>query len=250
LLWDVYYPSEGADRAPLVLVVDGGGWRSGSRALVAPACAAFAARGFVAIAPEYRLLGEAPWPAPIEDLKSAIQQAHLRFKTGVSGARPLFLCGNSAGAQLALLAGSDAECQVSGVAAFFAPTRLDAGWGKVLDISDPDTLSKISPLEHAHELPPTIIFAGDADPLTPAALSRELYDAMRKAGRTADLQIFADLIHEFVSLPGMMDLTVTNAVAFFRRTTLEKVQFDSALEELRQFWTDLLRSMQADGGAK
>jgi hypothetical protein len=47
-----------------------------------------------------------------------------------------------------------------------------------------------------------------------------------------------------------MDLTVTNAVAFFRRTTLEKVQFDSALEELRQYWTNLLRSMQADGGAK
>ncbi len=77
------------------------------------------------------------------------------------------------------------------------------------------------------------------DPMTPPELSLDLYRAIRRAGGTADLRLYADLIHEFVSLPGMMEATVDDAVAFFARTVLHKTEFDAALERLRRWWEGL-----------
>jgi acetyl esterase/lipase len=64
LRWNIFRAAAAAGRAPAVMLYHGGGWRVGDRATMTAACTAFARLGYVAIAPEYRLLGEAPWPAP------------------------------------------------------------------------------------------------------------------------------------------------------------------------------------------
>lgn len=78
LRWDIYRPDGRSDGRPAVLVIHGGGWREGSRKAMADACAAFCAHGVIAIAPEYRLLGEANWPAPLRDVEQAVAMAALQ----------------------------------------------------------------------------------------------------------------------------------------------------------------------------
>lgn len=252
LRWNVFRPAESSGLAPAVLLYHGGGWRVGDRASMTAAATEFAGFGYVAIAPEYRLLGEAPWPAPLTDARAAIRA--VRAHAGPLGIAPdqVFLTGYSAGAQLALIAASgiakpagahdpyaDQSEAVAGVAAFFPPARIDAKVGGMLGISDPEELAAMSPITHAGRYPPTIIFCGDADFLTPPELSTALYRAIREAGGVADLRLYSNLIHEFVSLPGMMQTTLRDAAAFFERTAIRKPVFDKALAELHTWWENI-----------
>jgi len=142
----------------------------GDRANMTAACIAFAKRGYVAIAPQYRLLGEAPWPAPLTGGRTAIRAARAK-----------------AGAHLALIAssgvagpaGANEPCAnhaeaVAGVAAFFPPDRIEAQLGALMGISRPDMLSAMSPITHSGRYPPTILFCGDEDAITPPELSSGL----------------------------------------------------------------------------
>jgi acetyl esterase/lipase len=106
LRWNIFRAAETVGKAPAVLLYHGGGWRVGDRASMTAACTAFARLGYVAIACEYRLIGEAPWPAPLNDARTAIRAA--RAKAGFLGILPdgIFLTGYSAGAHLALISAS------------------------------------------------------------------------------------------------------------------------------------------------
>jgi len=253
LCWNIFRPAAAAGKAPAVLLFHGGGWRVGDRANMTAACTTFAKRGYVAIAPEYRLLGEAPWPAPLTDARTAIRAA--RAKAGSLGISSdcIFLTGYSAGAHLALIASSGVASPagadepyanqseaVAGVAAFFPPDRIEAQLGTMMGISDPEMLAAMSPITHAGRYPPTILFCGDEDDITPPELSTGLYRAIREAGGVADLRLYSNLIHEFVSLPGMMQATIGDVAAFFSRTALNKPVFDEALEELRRWWENIM----------
>jgi dipeptidyl aminopeptidase/acylaminoacyl peptidase len=126
------------------------------------------------------------------------------------------------------------------VAVFFTPIRIEAQLGALLGISDPEMLAAMSPITHAGHYPPTILFCGDEDAMTPPELSMELYRAIRKAGGIADLRLYSNLIHEFVSLPGMMQTTIGDAAAFFIRTVLNKPAFETSLCELHKWWETLI----------
>jgi acetyl esterase/lipase len=251
LRWNIFRPAA-ADNAPAVLLYHGGGWRVGDRSSMTFACTTFARLGYVAIAPEYRLLGEAPWPTPLSDARTAIRAARAKAESLGISTEHIFLTGYSAGAQLALIAASgvarpaggdepyaDQSEAVAGVAAFFPPVRIVPELGAMLGISDPKMMEAMSPITHAGCYPPTILFCGDADVMTPPEFSMELYRAIRRAGGVADLRLYSNLIHEFVSLPGMMQTTVGDAAAFFFRTAIDKPAFDSALDELRAWWENL-----------
>src|SRR3569623_348836 len=91
---------------PLVLWVHGGGWNrgdargSGAFADWPAVLAALAARGYVVAAVDYRLSGEARFPAQVQDVKAAIR--FLRDKAGAYGIDPkrVYLWGGSAGGDL------------------------------------------------------------------------------------------------------------------------------------------------------
>jgi acetyl esterase/lipase len=249
LRWNVFRPATTAGKSPAVLLYHGGGWRVGDRASMTAACTAFAKLGYVAIAPEYRLLGESSWPAPLADARTAIRAARANASSLDISPNHIFLTGYSAGAHLALIAASgiavpagagepyaDQSEVVAGVGAFFPPARIEAGLGVMLGITDPEMLAAISPITHASRYPPIILFCGDEDAMTPPELSADLYRAIRAAGGVADLRLYSNLIHEFVSLPGMMKTTISDAAAFFTRTALDKPAFDAALGELGKWW--------------
>lgn len=111
LTLDLYLPPRrpAGSRAPLVLYVHGGAWRAGhSRAAGAFAdfpsvLASLASRGFVVASVNYRLSGEARFPAAADDLRAALRfllDQEARF--GIDRRR-VVLWGASAGAHLAAL---------------------------------------------------------------------------------------------------------------------------------------------------
>src|SRR5579864_8137897 len=69
---DIYRP-RGRSLRTAVVMAHGGGWSRGSKDMLAEHASALAADGFVAVPVEYRLTGEALWPAQIHDLKRAIR---------------------------------------------------------------------------------------------------------------------------------------------------------------------------------
>jgi acetyl esterase/lipase len=255
LLWDVYRPPHNIENTPVVLALNGGGWRGGHREMMEAACIAFARQGYVAIAPEYRLLGEVEWPVPLNDLRTAVRALRARTKSLHINPDRIFLTGYSAGAHLSLLAGgmkgspleatesySEQSDAVTGIAAFFPPGRISGRFASLLGVAE-NALDLVSPQTYASTLPPTIIFCGDEDAVTPPQLSIDLYKAIRAAGGICDLRLFSQLIHEFVSLPGMMETTVRDAVEFFDRTAVNKSKFDQALSELHVWWNERMKQL-------
>jgi len=95
LLWDIYRPTPGNETTPVVLVLHGGGWRGGHREMMEAACIAFARQGYVAIAPEYRLLGEVKWPVPLNDLRTALRAVRAKAKSLRINPDHIFLTGYS-----------------------------------------------------------------------------------------------------------------------------------------------------------
>jgi carboxylesterase type B len=112
LTLDLYRPSTASTPLPLVIYVHGGGWQSGhTRHSGAFAdwprvLASIAARGYVVASLEYRLSGEARFPAAIQDVKAAIRwlRAHAQ-QFGIDRQRTV-IWGGSAGGQLAALTGT------------------------------------------------------------------------------------------------------------------------------------------------
>ena len=123
---DLYRPRNSRSVAgglPLVVYVHGGGWQaghtrhSGAFANWPAVLAMLASKGFVVASIEYRLSGEARFPAAIQDVKTAIRW--LRWKhteLGIDPARAI-IWGGSAGGQLAALAAT--TCGVESLAPVF-----------------------------------------------------------------------------------------------------------------------------------
>ena len=115
LLLDLYLPDPGASpgQAPVVLFLHGGGWGLGSRTEVGPPFddwqpsffERLAQAGFAVASADYRLSGEARFPAQLHDAKAAVRW--LRRNAGeyqLDGDR-IVAWGASAGGHLAALLG-------------------------------------------------------------------------------------------------------------------------------------------------
>ncbi|WP_226667487.1 alpha/beta hydrolase [Microbulbifer aggregans] len=111
---DLFRPARGIKARGAVLLVHGGGWRSGNRTLQEPMAIYLANRGFVTATVEYRLSLEARYPAAVVDIKAALRW--LRERAGDYGFDPgnLAILGASAGGQLANLVGVTPGAEIFG----------------------------------------------------------------------------------------------------------------------------------------
>lgn len=109
---DVYAPNDVAngdldEPLPAVLCVHGGGWANGHRAGFRRIAQALAEQGFVAATASYRLSGEAPFPAAIQDVKAAVRYLRANAAEYQLDPNRIGAMGHSAGGHLvALLATS------------------------------------------------------------------------------------------------------------------------------------------------
>jgi acetyl esterase/lipase len=106
LLLDLFLPIGVEKPPPIIVWLHGGGWRIGDRKLGPDFHTFFAERGYAMASIEYRLSGEAIFPAQIHDVKAAIRW--IRCHAGEYGLDPerIGLWGSSAGGHLAALAGT------------------------------------------------------------------------------------------------------------------------------------------------
>lgn len=101
---DIFRPDNDSVR-PALIMIHGGGWNSGDKSLQEPMAQMIAARGYVAIPVEYRLIPEAIYPAGLHDIKTAVRWVRKNAaRYGIDPDR-IAVSGCSAGAQLATLVG-------------------------------------------------------------------------------------------------------------------------------------------------
>ncbi|GAB3913707.1 alpha/beta hydrolase [Mucilaginibacter boryungensis] len=103
---DVFSPKYYKGKLPAVLMIFGGGWRSGNRSMHVPMAMSLAAKGYIVATADYRLSTEALYPAAVNDLKTAIKWLRVNAKKYHIDQSKIATWGFSAGGQLAVLVGT------------------------------------------------------------------------------------------------------------------------------------------------
>lgn len=105
LLLDAFYPVKERANHIAVIILFGGGWRSGNRTQHHDLARALAARGYSCFTPDYRLSTEAYYPAAVYDIKEAIKWIKTHARDFDCDSSKVVISGFSAGGQLASLVG-------------------------------------------------------------------------------------------------------------------------------------------------
>jgi pectinesterase len=229
---DLYQPKAPADK-PLkaIVVIHGGGWRSGDKERFGPIAAWLAAHGFAAASIDYRLLPEVTFPAPIQDCKAAVRW--VRANAGKYGFDPdhIGCIGGSAGAHLAAMLGTSQKrselegdggnpgvsSRVQAVVAMAAPTEMSR-FGQRVALPQ-DLVALISPVTHVDaDSAPTLLLHGENDKLVPMEQSELLAEKLKKAGVHVELVKIPNAPHGFWLQPQWFEETMTRAAKFFTET--------------------------------
>ena len=187
----MYLPSSPAPAAgrPAVILVHGGGWRSGDRGWWAAQGRRLAARGWVAFSVDYRLAPAHTFPAAVEDVRAAVRWVRAHADDyGVDPDR-IALLGGSAGGNLALLAATTGA-PVVGAAAWSPPTdlrtlragtigRLVAGYLACRPAACPARARAASPAAHLDRRDPPLLVANATDEIVPLTQAT----ALARSGR-------------------------------------------------------------------
>ena len=210
---DLYVPkSDSVDG--IIVWIHGGAWRSGSKDKVP--VLGFVEKGWVIASVDYRLSGEARFPAQIHDIKAAIR--FLRAKSDAYGLRTdnVIIIGSSAGGHLAALAGvtngdkylegsvggfRNESSDIQGIISLYGASNLTTILTQstphglsvrvpALDLfigGQPDVLVEetrlASPVFHVDANdPPLLMIHGDQDPQMPINQSHELEGKYESVG--------------------------------------------------------------------
>ncbi len=104
---DIFYPkTKNNKQAPGVILIHGGGWRSGNKSMQNPMAEELAHHGYVAMSVEYRLSTEASYPAAVYDVKAAIKWLRSQAKLYHLNKSKIAILGCSSGGQMASLIGA------------------------------------------------------------------------------------------------------------------------------------------------
>lgn len=123
-----FYPSVYKGPKPCVIVVHGGSWKSGDNTQLPELNSVLAMQGYHVAAINYRLAPQAQSPAPVEDVKHALEFLRAQSAAWQIDTSRFVLLGRSAGAQIALLAAYTLhDPSIKGVIDFYGPA--DMVWG-------------------------------------------------------------------------------------------------------------------------
>lgn len=102
---DIYVPA-GIGPFPAVVLIHGGAFMMGDKSGEATNAAALTARGYVAVSINYRLSGEAPFPAAVQDAKTAVRFLRANAGTYRIDSAKIGSWGASAGGNLSAMLGT------------------------------------------------------------------------------------------------------------------------------------------------
>jgi len=107
LVLDAFLPNlPKKEKSIAVIIIHGGGWRTGDRSQHYPLAQRLAKLGYVCFTPQYRLSTEALYPAAVIDIKTAIQWVRFNAKNFYIDTNRIVVLGFSAGGELAAFMGA------------------------------------------------------------------------------------------------------------------------------------------------
>jgi acetyl esterase/lipase len=214
---DLYLPRDRSTPVATLVLFHGGGWVAGQKERNVLQLLPYLSLGWAVINVEYRMAGNSPAPAAVEDCLCALRWVAYHAKQYSFDTSKIVLTGGSAGGHLALITGmlpsesvfnrqcptadntrwkdgTEPRVRVAAIVNWFGITDvaelLDGPNAKHYAIewfgsmSDRKELAQqLSPLTYVRAgLPPTISVHGDRDDIVPYTQAVRLHAALEKAG--------------------------------------------------------------------
>ncbi len=241
-----------AKKFPGVILIHGGGWRSGYRQMEWPMAQHLAARGYITATVEYRLSTEALYPTGIHDLKAAIRWMKGNAgKYHIDSAR-IAVYGCSAGGELAAFLGTtggmkkfegplgdmrrssrvQAVVDVDGILDFTDPAesgkdtilqRPSAGkyWFGGSYKEQPELWREASPIRYINDKTPPMLFVNSSLPRYHAGRD-EAVAVLSKLGIYTEVHTIPETPHPFWLFHPWFDEAFSYIVAFLDKTLKER----------------------------
>jgi acetyl esterase/lipase len=247
LLLDVFYPSAKArNKKVAVMIIHGGGWRSGNRTQHYPLAQRLADLGYVCFTPEYRLSTEALFPAAVYDLKSVLRWIRANAKKYDVDTNKIAVLGFSAGGELAAFLGvtnlnsnfEGNECNLKssstvqaiidldGTLSFVHPesgegddskrTSAATYWFGYPKRDNPKLWEEASPLTYVSKnTPPTLFINSSVDRMH--AGRTDFLKVLNENNIYAEVKTFSDAPHSFPLFDPWFEPTLKHIDEFLKR---------------------------------
>lgn len=248
-LW-VFEPTnhKASDSQPAIVFFFGGGWKAGNPAQFEHHCRYLASQGMVAMTADYRVRSrhETLADKSVEDAESALRWVRQNAtRLGIDPNR-IAAGGGSAGGHLAACLGvitpvnaaaAKETSSVPDAMVLFNPALMLAPFEQI-DLGKTDQQvpkfddiatrtgvppRRISPIHHIHtDLPPTIIFHGEADTTVPFQTAKRYAELATESGNRCELVSYPNATHGFFNYgrngdPGeFYSLTTSRMHTFFQ----------------------------------
>jgi pectinesterase len=238
---DVFYPAKKSKKGYSgVLLIFGGGWKSGDKSMSEPMARQLAANGYVAVAIEYRLSPEEQYPAALHDAKAAIRWMRANATKYNLDKSKIAVHGVSAGGQLAALVGTtnaiakfegnggnpkqsstvQAIIDIDGVLAFKHPEsqegKVAAEWLGGTYEEKPSTWEEASALTHTSKNTPPILFVNSSTPRFHAG-QEDMINKLNTYKIYSEVHTIADTPHPFWLFHPWFEPTMNNTINFLNK---------------------------------
>ncbi|MEQ7873829.1 alpha/beta hydrolase [Sphingomonas sp. ASV193] len=198
---DIWVPEGGGAGRPVVVFFYGGGWNSGERGDYGFVGRALAARGFVTVVPDYRLVPAVRYPAFVEDGAAAVRWVRANIARHGGDPRRIHLSGHSAGAYIAAMLALDRDFAAGPIES----AALLSGPYDFAPFDDPRSIAAFGnwpdaaatqPVHYARrDAPPMLLVHGTADEVVRPRNSEALAAALRAKGAPVELALYPGKSH-------------------------------------------------------
>jgi acetyl esterase/lipase/pectin methylesterase-like acyl-CoA thioesterase len=244
---DVFYPKTKPSKPlPAVVIIHGGGWRTGNRTQHHALARRLASKGYVCFTPEYRLSTEALYPAAVHDLKAAVRWVRANAKKYQVNSSQIAAVGFSAGGQLAAFLGAtnglaqfegkvghpkessrvEAVVDIDGVLAFIHPESGEGDdskrpsaatyWFGYSKTENPALWQQASPLTHVSKQSPPYLFLNSGVDRMHAG-REDFRQKLAAFGTYAEVQYFPKSPHSFILLEPWFEPSVVYISAYLAK---------------------------------
>ena len=236
---DAYYNNSNSSN-PAIVIIHGGGWKSGNKSQMEIFAIEMASKGYSCFNIEYRLSLEAPYPAAIFDVKKAIQYIRSKAKKYNVDTTKIAVLGCSSGGQMAALIGTtngksnfedanknvkfssnvQAIIDIDGILAFKHPESIE---GKVAGLwlggsyeEIPAIWEQAAPLKNTDKNAPPILFINSSIPRFHAGRD-DMIAILNKNGIYSEVQTIQNSPHSFWFLNPWFNETIKYTTQFLNK---------------------------------
>ncbi|MEJ6980512.1 alpha/beta hydrolase [Pedobacter sp. P351] len=243
--------AKGRKKAPAVLIIHGGGWRTGSRSQHYPLAQHLANAGYSSFTVEYRLSTEALYPAAVYDIKAALRWMRANASNLKIDTSRIAVLGFSAGGELAAFVGAtqnipkyegdnchkefssnvQAIVDIDGTLSFVHPessegndsrsTSAGTYWFGYSKKENPALWAEASPLSHVENQKAPILFLNSSVDRMHAG-REDFRKVLTQKNIYSEVQTFKDSPHSFILFEPWFKPSVDYIVTFLNKVFVVK----------------------------